>query len=200
VNRSHRSAGRDWILGGLFVALALVLPIAFHALGVGSVFLPMHIPVFLAGFFVSPLVATVVGFVSPLLSSVLTGMPPLSPPVAQSMVFELAVYGLVTALVYRASRRLYLSWAAAAVAGRLTAGLVGAFFLPLFGFKAVPLFYPLTAGLVTGLPGLVLQALFVPPVVYLLQRATGRVGAARGAGGGGSVPKPDADPRGGVSG
>ncbi len=174
MTRTPRLAVRDLVLASIFVALALVLPMAFHLVGIGPVFLPMHIPVFLAGFFVSPLTAGLVGFVSPLLNALLTGMPPFSPPVAQSMVFELAVYGVVTSLVYRGTRRLYLSWAAAAVAGRLTAGLVGALLLPLLGFKGVPLLYPLGAGLVTGLPGLAAQALFVPPVVYVLERAATR--------------------------
>ena len=34
-------------LCALCIALCIVLPVAFHALGVGAVFLPMHIPVFL---------------------------------------------------------------------------------------------------------------------------------------------------------
>lgn len=40
-------------VGGLLIALALVLPMAFHLTGVpqpGQVFLPMHIPVLLGGF------------------------------------------------------------------------------------------------------------------------------------------------------
>ena len=39
-------------VGGLLIALALVLPMAFHLTGVpqpGQVFLPMHIPVLLGG-------------------------------------------------------------------------------------------------------------------------------------------------------
>jgi len=164
---------RDVVLGGLFLALALVLPTVFHLFGAGQVFLPMHIPIFLAGFMVTPWVAAVVGFVAPLLSSVLTGMPPFSPPVAQVMAAELAVYGLTTALLYRATRRVVLSWVLAALAGRLGAGLVGAGVLPLLGFQGTPLLYPLTAAVVTGLPGLALQAVLVPGVVYLVQRVPG---------------------------
>lgn len=174
MTRPPRLAVRDLALAGLFVALCLVLPLLFHLIGAGPVFLPMHIPVFLAGFLVSPLAAGLVGLFGPLLSSLVTGMPPLSPPMAQTMMLELAVYGAVTALVHRGTRRLYVSWAVAAVAGRLAAGLAGALLLPLFGFTGVPPLYPLTTGLVTGLPGLALQALFVPPVVYALERAAGR--------------------------
>ena len=44
-------------VGGLLIALALVLPMAFHLTGVpqpGQVFLPMHIPVLLGGFVLGP--------------------------------------------------------------------------------------------------------------------------------------------------
>ncbi|MCL6580098.1 MAG: ECF transporter S component [Firmicutes bacterium] len=191
---------RDVVLGGLFLALALVLPTVFHLFGAGKVFLPMHIPIFLAGFMVTPWVAGVVGLVAPLLSSVLTGMPPLSPPVAQVMAAELAVYGLATAFLYRATRRVILSWILAAFAGRLAAGLAGAGVLPLLGLQGTPLLYPLTTAVVAGLPGLALQAVLVPGVVYLVQRipgfgpaparpgrggATGSESGGLGAGGGG---------------
>ena len=84
-------------VGGLLIALALVLPMAFHLTGVpqpGQVFLPMHIrepslgPVF--GFFV--------GLFSPIISSVLTGMPAVGR--LPFMMIELAVYGLVSGLMY----------------------------------------------------------------------------------------------------
>lgn len=176
-NRLSRRPVYDLVLGGLFLALALAFPAVFHLVGLGPVFLPMHIPVFLAGFAVAPWMAALVGLLSPLLSAVLTGMPPLSPPIAQGMMFELAVYGFVTSLLYRATRRVFPSWLGAAVAGRLAYGLAGAFVLPLFGFVGIPLLYPLTAGLVSGLPGLALQAVVVPAVVYLVGRVTSRSAA-----------------------
>ncbi|MDI6893520.1 MAG: ECF transporter S component [Bacillota bacterium] len=91
---------RNLTRGALFVALGILLPIAFHAVGLGKVFLPMHIPVLLAGFFCSPSVGLLAGMITPLLSAVLTGMPPLAPPVAQAMVFELGIYGLLTGFLY----------------------------------------------------------------------------------------------------
>ncbi len=189
------SPARDLVLGGFFIALALVLPMAFHLLGAGTTFSPMHIPVFLAAFTTVPWVAVLVGLTVPLLSSLLTGMPPLSPPVAQGMVFELAFYALVTALVYRATRRIYLSWAAGAIAGRLVLGLFGAAVLPLFGFASVPLFYPLTAGLVSGLPGLAVQAVLVPTIVYAVERVSNR----RATSGRGTAPGREGSSGGGVA-
>ena len=45
----------------LFVAIGVVLPIAFHFVGFGSKLLPMQLPVLLAGYFLSPPYSAVVG-------------------------------------------------------------------------------------------------------------------------------------------
>mgnify|MGYP000980195607 CR=1 FL=1 len=162
---------RNLILGGLFVALGIVVPIAFHAIGAGPVFLPMHIPVLLAGFITGPAIGCLVGALTPILSSLLTGMPPLMPPKAQMMVVELAVYGLLSGFAYRTKKlHVVLSLLIAMFGGRVVYGILAAYVLPLFGFSQVPVFYPLTAGLMTGLPGIVIQLLFVPFIVWLLEK------------------------------
>ncbi|MEW6307582.1 MAG: ECF transporter S component [Bacillota bacterium] len=158
------------ILTGALIALGVLLPMAFHTVGLGRVFLPMHIPVLLAGFLVGPLPGMVTGMVTPALSALLTGMPPLAPmPVAQTMVFELGTYGLLAGLAYRKLRLGTLPALILAMAGgRLVYGLIGFTLLPLIGLRQVPLLLPLTTGLVTGLPGLILQLVFVPTVVTLV--------------------------------
>ena len=71
---------RQLTVSGFFIALGLILPMLFHlAGGMGVVFLPMHLPVLLAGFFLGPRFGLLVGIITPLLSSLLTGMPPLLP-------------------------------------------------------------------------------------------------------------------------
>lgn len=160
--------------GALFVAIGVLLPVMFHVVGLGKVFLPMHIPVLLAGFFCGPAVGALVGVLTPLLSAVLTGMPPFMPPVAQMMVFELGIYGLLTGLAYQRLRLgVYPSLLGAMVAGRLVYGLLGYLALPLFGLKQVPLLYPVTYGVLTSLPGIVLQLVLVPAVVCLVERNAG---------------------------
>jgi len=78
----------DYVLAGLFLAAALVLPIFFHALGVGSAFMPMFYPLALAGFLVAPSLAMITGVAAPLVSALLTGMPPFYPPIAFIMMAE----------------------------------------------------------------------------------------------------------------
>jgi len=83
-----RHTGKDLVLGGMLLALAVVLPMAFHAAGLGSAFLPMFFPMILAGFLTAPPVAMAVGLLSPLTSALLTGMPPFFPPTAFIMMAE----------------------------------------------------------------------------------------------------------------
>ena len=115
------SATKKLVFCAICVALCVVLPMAFHALGSGTVFLPMHIPVLLCGLVCTWPYGVVCGLLGPLLSSVLTGMP--AAAVLPSMMAELAVYGLVTALVMRLvhTGRLYGDlYIALATAGRLS--------------------------------------------------------------------------------
>ena len=55
----------------LCTALCYVLPLAFHALGMGSTLLPMHLPVLLCGLICGWQWGLGVGFVLPLLRSLL---------------------------------------------------------------------------------------------------------------------------------
>ncbi|MEW6243444.1 MAG: ECF transporter S component [Bacillota bacterium] len=163
---------RKLILTALFVALGILLPISFHMVGLGKVFLPMHIPVILGGMLVGPEVGLAVGAVTPMLSALLTGMPPLMPPVAQGMVFELAIYGGLAGLLYSRFRlNPFFVVTIVALAGRLAYGTVAYLVLPLFGISRVPILYPITAGLVSGLPGVLLQVVLIPGLVYLVEKS-----------------------------
>ncbi|MDQ7794735.1 MAG: ECF transporter S component [bacterium] len=165
---------RRLALAGLLLALGLVLPVFAHSVGMGRVLLPMHLPVLLGGFLAGPATGSLLGAVTPLASAVLTGMPPLAPPVAQAMALELAAYGSVSGLLYHHTRiRLVPCLVVAMVLGRLVYGFIGYAILPLFGFTQVPLLYPLTYGVVTGLPGIGAQLVLVPTLVYLVQKHTG---------------------------
>lgn len=85
----------------MFLALALALPAAFHAAGLGSSFLPMFYPLVMAGFIIDWPVSAAVGFLAPLASAVLTGMPPFYPPIAFIMAVEGVVLTGIPAFLYR---------------------------------------------------------------------------------------------------
>ena len=54
---------KKMIYGGLLTAVGLVLPQAFHVFGqgVGMAFLPMHLPIILAGLLAGPYVGAIAG-------------------------------------------------------------------------------------------------------------------------------------------
>ena len=156
------------------IALCVVLPMAFHGLGLGPIFLPMHIPVLLCGLLCGWVYGAVCGILGPLLSSLLTSMPPA--PVLVSMVPELCVYGLVSGLLIRVVRRksiyanLYLALVGAMLAGRIIGGIAKALFL-FSGGKPV-VFQALVAGyFVTSWPGILIQLILIPTLVFVLIKA-----------------------------
>ena len=82
----------------LLLALGVVLPIVFHAIPLGGrIFLPMHLPTFVAGLVMGPVAGLVVGAGSPILSGLLTGRPTVFYMIP--MILELATYGLVSGLL-----------------------------------------------------------------------------------------------------
>ncbi len=163
------STTQQLTLSGFFVALGIILPFAVsHGMGLpGTLLLPMHIPVLLCGFICGPLFGTLCGLILPILSSVLTAMPSLFPMVP-IMTAELAVYGLVSGILfYKTSlgthkRGIYVSLIAAMLAGRVAYGTV--FYLLVLGFgelKALSVW----AAVLQGLAGIILQLLLIPPIV-----------------------------------
>ena len=168
---------KDLVFAALCVALGLIVPQVFHLIpfvgavpNLGGVFLPMHIPVLLCGFLCGWKYGAVCGAVVPFLSSIATGMPVMWPQ-GVSMIFELAVYGLVTGLLYRGMRRnIYVSLVAAMVAGRLVSGVAKAVF---FGMASKP--FGMTAfisgAFTTAIPGIILQLVLLPVLVAALERA-----------------------------
>jgi len=162
---------RAMVISAAMAALALILPVAFHAVGLGNKFLPMLLPLLLNGFLVPVPWAVFTGASVPLASGLLTGMPPLYPPVALIMSCEGAILGGMAAAIYRVTRpRIWLSLILAIVCGRavsfaLTWWLSGKFDLP-----------PALASLGTfaqALPGVALQLAVVPVVVRALSRRKG---------------------------
>lgn len=155
------------ILSGFFIACGVILPMVFHMFSMGgTVFLPMHIPVLIAGYFLGPIYAAGVGVITPILSGFLTGMPPLV-PVMPIMAFELCGYGLISGLVFSKTNKVYLSLIVAMIVGRLFA-VVGAFVVSLTLAPQInPAMYVL-GGLTTAIPGMLIQLIFIPILIKLL--------------------------------
>ena len=101
----NREYVRNLTITGMFLAIGLVLPFLTGQLqSMGNALLPMHLPVFLCALICGWKYAVPMAFILPPLRSLLFTMPPLY-PTAVSMAFELAVYALVTGLVYALLRK-----------------------------------------------------------------------------------------------
>lgn len=168
---TFQSETKKMIIAALFLALGLIIPyFTTHMFGLpGVIFLPMHIPVLMAGLLLGPKYGAIVGFLTPLLSSILTGMPPMY-PVLPGMLVELTVYGFVSGWIrHNQGWGLYPALVIAMLFGRIASGLI---FAPLFfGQTFGAQFQILIGNIVTGLPGIIIQLLFVPALVYFVEKA-----------------------------
>ena len=157
----------------MLLALALVLPFLTGQIPqIGNLLCPMHIPVLLCGFFCGPWYGLTVGFIAPLLRFAMFGSPPLI-PMGVAMCFELATYGHVSALLYRALPKkkscIYLSLFGAMLAGRAVWGAARVILWGLgkadFGWAAF-----LTGAFTGAVPGIVLQLVLIPVLVMALNK------------------------------
>ncbi len=158
------------VFSGVFIALGLLLPQAFHMFGgTGPIFLPMHIPVLLAGFFLGAPSGALVGVITVLLSAALTGMPQV--PITYFMMFELAAYGFAAGFLYKTLKlNVYISLVGAMIIGRLILAAAVFTIQPMLGLKLSPQVY-MTGALVNGIPGMLIQLIFIPIVVMALEKA-----------------------------
>jgi hypothetical protein len=133
----------------------------------GQVFLPMHIPVLIGGFLLSPYLAFIVGVLTPILSASFTGMPVIF-PMGIIMAFELATYGIVASLAIRRFK-VIPSLIISLIAGRIVAGLTVFFLVQFIGLKMDPIIF-VKGAIITGLPGIVIQLILIPMLISKLKR------------------------------
>ena len=166
---------KNLVLSAMILSLGHVLPFVTGQIPeIGSMLLPMHIPVLLCGLICGWQHGTIVGFVLPLLRYLLFGMPPIF-PTGLAMSFELAAYGFLAGFLYQHSRwhcviSLYRCLIAAMVGGRVVWGLVTTVLFGLSG-KVFTFGLFLTNAFLTAVPGIILQLIFIPAMMVALDRA-----------------------------
>lgn len=161
---------------GLFAALGIILPQAFHMIGgpgIGTVLLPMHIPVLVGAMLLGPASGVIIALISVLVGMGL-GMPPVT--VGIFMLFELSAYGIVAGLLFKKMKlNAYVSLIGAMIAGRLVSLGVINLALALFAVKLPPVFGSI-AMFATGVPGMILHLVLIPVLVIVLKRISERDG------------------------
>lgn len=158
------------VYSGVLIAIGILLPQAFHMFGqnAGMIFLPIHIPILMAGLLLGPSYGGVVGFLVLILSSVLTGMPPV--PKVYFMIAEFIAYGSVSGFMMRKTN-IYISLLSAMAAGRIFYGVALVLGINLLHIRA-----PFAngaafiSGIVTGIPGIIIQLVTLPVLYAALRR------------------------------
>ncbi len=93
-------------------------------------------------------------------------------PMAVIMVFELGIYGLVASLLYRRLEfSIIISLIVSMIVGRIMAGIVVFFLIILFTVQMDPIIF-VKAGIMTGLPGIIIQLILIPTLMYGINRYT----------------------------
>lgn len=161
------------IITGVCLALCVVLPQAFHAVpNAGSIYLPMHIPVLLCGLICGWSYGLLCGLVGPALSTLFTGMPLVA--YLPSMLVELGIYGLMSGFMMQIIKTkksyadLYISLAIAMLTGRIIAGIAKAL---IFAPGKITMAAWVTSYFVTSLPGIIIQLILIPVIVFALMKA-----------------------------
>lgn len=166
---------KKMVLSGMFIAIGLVLPfITANIPEIGKRLCPMHIPVMLCGIFCGWQYGLIVGIITPLLRGFLFQMPVLFPD-GVVMAFELAAYAVVISLMYNALPKrlwaIYISLITSMVGGRIIYGAVKATIMAA-GLLSSPFTWQvfITSAVVKAIPGIILQLIIIPPLVYAVKR------------------------------
>lgn len=162
---------KNIVLSAMFIGIGMVLPFLTGQIKqIGSMLLPMHIPVFLCGLICGWQYGLIVGIILPLFRSAVFGMPAMYPN-AVAMAFELAAYGFVSGFIYAHSKQeslgaVYRSVIISMIAGRAVWGVVQWVLLGIGGFTLKMFFY---GAFVNAVPGIAVQLILIPAVVANLK-------------------------------
>ncbi|HHW46017.1 MAG TPA: ECF transporter S component [Clostridiales bacterium] len=154
--------------GGLLLAIGVALPVGFHFWGgqLGRVFLPMHICVFLGGMLLGPAYGCGMGLIVPVISFMISQMPGI--PNLFFIMAELFLYGLISGVAHKYLNPV-LSLIIAQTAGRVVYGFALFVTGNLLGLP-VPAADGVITAFVTGLPGIAIQLVIIPAIVFILKK------------------------------
>lgn len=166
--KSMKKHIQNLVTAAMLMALGIVLPFFTGQIPqIGSMLLPMHLPVLVCGLICGWQYGGIVGFMLPLF-----GMPPM--PNGLAMAFELAAYGAISGFLYNRSRwqcivSLYRSLVIAMIGGRVIWGMVRVVMLGMTG-NAFTWQMFMAGAFLNAVPGIILQLVFIPALMVALNK------------------------------
>jgi len=149
-----------YIFSAVFVSLAIFIPWLGHQFHLaGPKFLLMHFFVLIAGFLFGWRTGLLVGLLSPLMSYSVSHLPAII--ILPEIILELAAYGFFIGLLREKNVNIWTSLFLSMISGRIIRILFIFIFRP--GFDPIGF-------LKISLPGIILQIVLIPLMIYLLQR------------------------------
>ncbi len=161
-------------LSAMFLALGIVLPILTGQIPqIGTMLLPMHIPVFLCAFICGSSYAVPMAFLLPLFRTAVFGFPVFYPD-SIAIAFEMSSYALVSGLIYKHrvnknAADVYCALICAMVVGRIVRISAQLVLLSITGtpFTFVAL---LTGIVLRGIPGIIIQLTLIPLIIFICNK------------------------------
>lgn len=165
---------RKMIYSALCLALCMVLPFLTGQIPqIGSAISPLHIPVLICGFICGPAYGAVLGLITPPLRFMFFGMPPIF-PIGTAMMFELAVYGLVSGLLYKLLPKkdgfVYPILISAMLCGRIVWG-ISMVVLNTVQQTSFTWAMFLSGAFINAVPGIIIHIVLIPLIVIALKKA-----------------------------
>lgn len=158
----------------MFLALCMVLPmITLGSTQLGNMISPMHIPVLICGFVCGWQYGAIVGFVAPLLRYLIFQMPPIY-PIGVGMAFELAAYGILCGVLYKAFPKkngyIYPALIISMLGGRVVWGIARYIMAGLGGSEFSFAMF-LSGAFIEAVPAIICHIIIVPLVVMAFKKA-----------------------------
>lgn len=165
---------KNTVFSAMFLALCIVLPlITFGSTQIGNAISPMHIPVLICGFVCGWQYGAIVGFVAPLLRYLIFQMPPIY-PIGSAMAFELAAYGLLCGVLYKAFPKknvyIYPALIISMLGGRVVWGIARYIMAGLGGSEFSFAMF-LSGAFIEAVPAIICHIIIVPLVVIAFRKA-----------------------------
>lgn len=160
-----KSSTYEVTLIGLFLALCVIVPMIFHLIGAGAVFLPMFLPIVLAPFLIRFPHAMLVGLLGPWVSALITGMPALFPTALIISIEGLTAAGVISYLYHKKNLSYWTCLISGVILERGSLVVMGFIIAPLL--ELPPQLFSLYK-LTESLPGVALQLILIPIILRML--------------------------------